>query len=270
MKKLSASSLSTYLESPRKFYWSHVNRLVPLMPSAGNFDHDKIAGTLWSDFVDRFYKGVPEPDNRAAMLNGWFEQTGGWCPPKAQEKLTEALNTWATIYYQTYDPSDGVRTSAGSEKFVENDRFIGYLDGISDDGILHEVKSTSRSKQISEQLWKVQSSLQVKLYCVLTQAEGIRIEFAWKDTPHAIYRSEPIPCSAEMRKEWEQQLNALADRIYSLGDDPNNYPCHPDGCCIMTKNFVSICEYQALCDGGLNEFTQIAYKEKQSRKFVNG
>jgi len=266
MKKLSASALSCYLDSPRKFYWSYVQRIEPIMPSVATFDHDKICGTIWSEFVDRFYKGIDEAKNRMVMLTDWHERTDGWCSPKAQEKLTEALNSWATAYYQLYSHDDGVRTGAGSEKFVENDRFLGFLDGISDDRILHEVKSTSRSKAISEQLWKVQNSLQVKLYCVLAQAEGIRIEFAWKDSPHGIYRSEPIPVTAEQRKEWEVQLNTLADHIYSLGDDPAKYPCHPDGCCIVTKNFLSMCQFQTLCEMGYNDFTKVAYTERKSTR----
>ncbi len=270
MKKLSASALSCYLESPRKFYWSYVHRLEPLMPSVGNFDHDKIAGTLWSEFVDRFYKGIDEAANRGKMLNDFSTKTDGWCPPKSQEKLVDAMNAWATAYYQLYNKEDGVRDAIGSEKFVENDRFLGYLDGIGPDGILHEVKSTSRSKQISEQLWKVQNSIQVKLYTVLSQATGIRIEFAWKDAPHGIYRAEPIPVTPEQRATWESQLNSLADYIYSLGDDPNKYPCHPDGCCITTKNFVSICEFQSLCDYGLNDITAVAYKSRKSTRQIQG
>lgn len=265
MNKLSASALSCYLESPRRFYWQYVKRLEPLMPSTSNFDHDKICGTLWSEFVDRFYKTtMSEQENLGKLIADFKDQTDGWCGYKSQEKLTEAMTSWASTYYQMFDPKDGVRN--GSEKFVENDRFLGYLDGLSHDLVLHEVKSTSRSKQISEQLWKVQNSLQVKLYAVLSQATGIRIEFAWKDAPYGIYRSEVKEVTPEQRQEWTQQLNSLADYIYSLGDDPNNYPCHSDGCCITTKNFVSVCEYQALCDMGLNEYTKVGYKERINRR----
>jgi hypothetical protein len=275
--KLSASALSCYLESPRRFYWQYIKRLEPLMPSTSNFDHDKIAGSLWSEFVDRFYKsgkpdkdgygGITEAENIGKLIHDFREQTDGWCGPKVQERLTEAMLSWGGSYYQLFDPSDGCRN--GSEKFMENDRFLGYLDGLSHDLILHEVKSTSRSKQISEQLWKVQNSLQVKLYCVLAEATGIRIEFAWKDAPYGIYRSEVKEVTPEQRKSWEQQLNALADHIYSLGDDPDNYACHSDGCCITTKNFVSVCEYQALCDYGLNEITACGYKHRTNRRVIN-
>jgi hypothetical protein len=142
------------------------------------------------------------------------------------------------------------------------------LDGLSDDGIVHEVKSTSRSPQLAGQLWKVQNSTQVKLYCVLANASGICIEFAFKDAPYALFRGPQTLISKEQLAEWEQSLNSLADYIYSLGDDPNNYPCHPDGCCLVTKGITSMCQYETLCDMGLNDYTKIAYKTKTRREPV--
>ena len=245
------------------FYWRHIARLEPISPSMSSFDHDKTCGILWAEFVDRFYKGVEDKPNTEAMLSDWAEQTHGWVSDNASNKLIAAMTAWAGLYYQLFDPADGVRVE--SEKLVENDRFLGYLDGLSADGIVHEVKSTSRSKQISEQLWKVQDSIQVKLYCVLAKAQGIRIEFAWKDPPHGIWRSEIKEISEEKRSQWEQELNALADAIYKLSDDPNNFPCHTDSCCITSKNFVSICPYQALCVDGLTDITTIAYKTRKRR-----
>jgi len=235
------------------------------MVSVGTFDHDRICGSLFAAFVDRFYKGEPEQENVSKMLAAWDEETHGWVPDAAKKRLTDAMTAWATIYYQRFNPKDGVRN--GSEKLVENDTFLGYLDGLSpDEKIIHEVKSTSRAKQTSEQLWKVQHSLQVRLYAVLTKAEGVLIEFAYKDTPHDIFRAPVMEITEAERVGWEAGFNKLAAYIHSLGDDINNYPCNPDGCCITTRNFVSMCKYQSLCDLGFNEFTQIAYKNRESRK----
>ena len=263
--KLSASALSCFLESPKAYYWRYHARLEPLALSTSNFDHDKICGILWADWVDKFYKSVPEADNTKRMLSEWDSQTDGWVGKTTKDKLTEAMKTWASLYHERYSPKDGIRN--GSEKFVENERFLGYLDGLSHDGkIIHEVKSTSRAKSVSEQLWVVQNSLQVKLYAILTGADGILIEFAWKDLPHDIWRSEMLKISKEQRTGWEKELNALADKIYSLGEDENNYPCHPQGCCIVSKGFTSICGYQSLCCKVIG--AEISFKEK-SRRVAN-
>lgn len=264
-KKLSASAISLFLKSPKAYYWRHVHQLEFAVKSVASFDHDKILGSIWSSAVDRFYKGVPEKENVALTLREWHEQTDGWVPPKTQERYTAALENWLTVYHQEFHPKDGVRN--GSEKFVENDRFIGYLDGLSHDGrIIHECKSTSRSPQIAEQLWKVQHSIQVKLYAILTGAEGVVIEFAWKDSPYGIFRAPVMDISADDRTAWEQELNTVADMIYSLGDDPNNYPCHTDGCCLVTKGYVGMCPFTALCENGYNEHTKIMYQPKQNRR----
>ena len=143
---------------------------------------------------------------------------------------------------------------------------MAYLDGLSHERVVHEVKSTSRAPQLAEQILKVQTSTQVKLYCVMAKATGICIEFAFKDTPYQIFRGPVVPVTTEQLAIWGQGLNALADRILSLGDDPNNYPCHPDGCCLITKNIVSLCQYQALCLDGVTEATRIAYKPREHRK----
>ena len=132
--------------------------------------------------------------------------------------------------------------------------------------MVHEVKSTSRAKSVAEQVWKFDNSIQIKLYCVLAKATGFRLEFAWKDPPFGIFRCPITEVSEAKRKGWEQELNTLADFITSLGDDPNNYPCNPNGCCIVTKGFVGMCANQSLCDMGLTEFTKIAFKEKKQRE----
>lgn len=262
--KLSATSLSTFLQSPKKYYWRYIARVEPIQMSVASYDHDKLCGIIWAQFVDRFYKGATEQDNTNQTMNDWFEQTDGWVPEKARDRLTQALTSWASAYYQMFRSDDGVRN--GSELHLENDRFVAYLDGLSHERVVHEVKSTSRSPQLAGQLWKVQNSVQVKLYSVMAEATGIQIEFAFKDVPHKIFRGPVIPVTAEQRKGWEQELNSLADYIYSLGDDINNYVCHPDECCLVTKGITSMCQYEMLCENGLNEITKTGFKLKERRK----
>jgi hypothetical protein len=262
--KLSASALNTFLKSPKSFYWRYKAKLEPIQQSVATYDHDKLCGILWAQFVDRFYRGTGERNNTQVTLNDWYEQTDGWVPEKARDRLTKALETWASQYYQMFTPEDGCRN--GSELHLENDRFQAYLDGLSHDKVVHEVKSTSRSPVLSGQLWKVQNSIQVKLYCVMAEATGICIEFAFKDTPYALFRGPVLEVTEAQRKGWEKELNGLADYIYSLGDDINNYPCHPDGCCLVTKGITSMCQYEPLCTDGLTDVTKIAYKNKERRK----
>jgi len=265
-RKISASGLGTFLRSPKSFYWRYIANLEPIQPSVITYDHDKLAGVVWAEFVDRFYQGINEATNTKQMLADWNEQTDGWVPEKAKERLTKALESWAATYYQMFNPKDGCRLPDKSELKVENDRFLGYLDGLGEGDIIHEVKSTSRSPQLAGQLWKVQNSIQVKLYAVLTKANGAVIEFAWKDTPYQIFRAPAILFTEEQRQGWEQELNALADYITSLGDDIHNYVCNPDQCCLVTKGVTSMCQYEALCDMGFNKATGIAYKTKERRK----
>ena len=261
-RKLSASALSAFLKSPKGYYWSYVARLEPIQPSVGTYDHDKLCGILWAEFVDRFYKGVPEGQNLTQTLTDWNDKTDGWVPEKPRAKLTGALEAWGAQYYQMFSPDDGCRN--GSELHLENERFVAYLDGLSPERVVHEVKSTSRAPQLSEQFLKVQTSIQVKLYCVLAEATGICIEFAFKDSPYQIVRGPIVPVTAEQRAGWEQELNALADAIISLGTDPHNYPCHPDGCTIMTKNFVGQCPFSALCQD--IEGAEIGFAPRKHRK----
>lgn len=264
--KLSPSALNTFLKSPKQFYWRYIAKLEPVQASVATYDHDKLAGVLWAEFVNRFYNGVEEKKNTNVLISDWLQQTEGWVPFKAQDKLTKALEAWAANYYQMFNPEDGARGKGKSELYLENDRFLGYLDGLSDDGVVHEVKSTSRSPQLMGQLWKVQNSIQVKTYCVLAKATGVVIEFAFKDSPYQLFRGPVTPISEEQRNGWEQELNALHDRIVSLGDDINNYPCHPDGCCLTTKGVTSMCSYESLCDMGLTDITKLGYKAKSRRE----
>jgi hypothetical protein len=264
--KLSASAINTFLKSPKAYYWTYIARLMPIQQSVATYDHDKICGIIWAEAVNRFYSGISEKENVKQTLDDWFQQTDGWVPDKARDRLTKALETWCSSYYQMFNPEDGVRGKGKSELFLENDRFLGYLDGLSDEGVVHEVKSTSRSPQLAGQLWKVQHSIQVKLYCILAKATGIRIEFAFKDSPYALFRGPETPITPEQLANWEQELNTLADKIYSLGDDPNNYPCHPDGCCLVTKGITSMCQFELLCEEGITEITKMGFKEKTRRK----
>mgnify|MGYP001575203498 CR=1 FL=1 len=262
-RKLSASAINCFLKSPKQFYWRYKANLEPINISVGSFSHDALAGSLWAAAVDRFYKGVGETENTKQLLTEWQEQTQGWVPDRLRNPLTDALAAWMGIYYQLFDPKDGVRN--GSEKRVENDRFVGYLDGLDHTGkIVHECKSTSRSPQIAEQVWRTANSVQVKLYAVLTQADGIRLEYAWKDQPYAIYRCDIIPVTVGQRKAWESELTAIADAIEALGDNPENFVCHPDGCCIFSKRFASVCGYSALCSGLPG--AEIGFKQRESNR----
>lgn len=264
MRKLSASALSTFLKSPKQFYWRYIARLEPIQQSAVNFDHDKLFGVLWAEYVDRFYKNVGEKENIDQTLQAWLDKTDGWVPDKQRDTKTKALETLMPQYYQMFNPYDGARGEGKSELWVEDDKFVGKLDGLSDENIIHEVKSTSRCPSLTEQLWKVSHSIQVKLYSVLANAEGYCIEFAFKDTPYQIFRGPVEMVSDTQKRLWKQELDALADRIYSLGDDPNNYPCHPDGCCMTTRYMVAPCQYEALCDG--TEGAEIAYRVRPEHK----
>lgn len=262
--KLSASALSLFLKSPKAYFWRYKAKLEPVQMSVATYDHDKLCGTIWAQFVDRFYKGVSERENGSQAMQDWLEQTDGWVPEKARERLTKALEAWGAQYYQMFRADDGCRN--GSELHLENDRFIAYLDGLSHDRVVHEVKSTSRSPNMSEQMLKVQTSIQVKLYSVMSEATGICIEFAFKDSPYQVVRGPVVPVTLEQRLGWEHELNTLADAIYAMGDDEHNYPCHTDGCTIITKNFVGSCPYQMLCLDGITEVTQMGYKAKAHRK----
>ena len=261
--KLSPSSLSCFLESPKAYYWRYIAKLEPVSYSVMTYDHDKICGILWAEYVDRFYKRVPEEENTKLLFEAWDEQTAGWVPPKFKERLTEALKWWASQYPQMFSPEDGIRN--GSEKHLENERFHGYLDGLSHDGkIIHEVKSTSRGKSVGEQLLKFQLSLQVKLYAVLAKATGVIIEMAYKDTPYSIFRAPIYEFTEEQVMAWEQSFNKMADYIYSLGDNEANYLCYADNCSLITKNYVGICQYQSLCLS--IQGAEISFKPKEHRK----
>ena len=264
--KLSASGISTFLKSPKQYYYRYVKQIEPSQPQVATFDHDKLLGILWAAYVDRFYKGMGEAENARMAMDAWMNGTEGWVPEKARLKLTTALENLMPQYYQQFNPQDGCRTATGSELQLENDTFLGILDGLSEDGVVHEVKTTSRSPQLSEQLWKIQHSIQVKLYCVLADAVGHCIEIGFKDPPHAILRAPVVIVSTAEKTAWAQELEALAERIHSLGDDHNNYPCHTDNCCIVSRYMVSMCPYSVLCDESADSETMgILFKKRERR-----
>src|SRR3990167_2650914 len=120
--KLSASALSTFLKSPKSYYWRYKARLEPIQQSVATYDHDKLCGIIWAQFVDRFYRGFSEESNTKTTMSDWLEQTEGWVPEKASDRLTKALESWSASYYQMFNPKDGCRN--GSELFLENDRFV--------------------------------------------------------------------------------------------------------------------------------------------------
>ena len=234
--------------------------------SMGSYDDDRIFGTCWAEFVDRFYKGVSESENVTKTLACWNEQVEGWCHGKKRDNLDKAMSTLMPSYYQMFSPTDGCRAPDKSELWLENDRFHGKLDGLSDEGIIHEVKTTSRAQSTSEQLWKVQNSVQIKVYAVLAKAKGVQIEFGYKDAPHALFRGPIREITEDERALWEQELLAIAEDIDDRGDDPYNYLCHPDGCCYTGKWSTNMCSYQILCDAGYTEETQIFYKTREERR----
>lgn len=261
--KLSASALSTYLKSPKAYYMRYIRRLDPIAQSVANFDEAKLVGVLWSEWVDRFYKGVEEDKNTDLMLDKWTEQSNGWVPDKTSSKLVLAMESWATEYCTKFSPDDGVRN--GSEKLVENERFLGYVDGLSHDGLtLHENKTTSRAMSMSDQLLKYQMSLQIKLYAVLTGATGVILDIAFKDPPYGVYRAPRYAFKEGEVAAWEKGLNKLADFIYGLGDDPDNFPCFGDNCSLISRGMNSVCAYQPLCLG--IEGAEICFKPKEHRK----
>jgi hypothetical protein len=264
-RKLSATGISTFLDSPKRYYWRYIMGLAPITLSVSSYDHDRIFGTIWASFVDRFYKGTTEEGNIQATFAEWHDQTD-WCPEKPKEKLTKALEALTSKYYENFSPDDGCRHPDKSELWLENDRFCGKLDGLSEEGIIHEVKSTSRAQSVNEQLWKVQNSLQVRLYAVLAKAQGSCIEFAYKDPPHGLFRGPVVMYEPDQIALWEQEFNKIADDIDSRGDDPYNYLCNPDGCCIVSKYTTSMCAYQLLCEQGITDDTSIFYRTREERK----
>ena len=251
--KLTASALSAFLRSPKSFYWAYLHqnaRGVEPLPNMKDYAHDLVFGQLWGEFVTYFYANTGMPQDFQLM---WKTRTNGWVDAKTQEQYANVLQALMLSYLQQFSPTDGVRTPESSERRYENDRFYGFIDGISDDGILHECKTAKRAMRLDEQLWQVQNSIQIKLYVVLTQAAGVCIEFAYKDAPCSVFRTPIVHFNGEQRDKWQWELNSLADGIAlmterSLKLGHMAFPCHPSGCTINTKNFTGTCKYRMLCD----------------------
>jgi len=261
--KLSPSGIVDYLRSPKYYYWSRVYNngegLEPLEPSVERYDHDKIFGQVWAAFVWRFYLGVFSEDNLLQAREEWYEMTQGWVPEQIRARYSGMLNNLAADYYTQFSQVDGARTQ--SEVWYENDFLRGRVDGINSANIVHEVKTTRRSLQLAEQLWKVENSIQVKSYAVLAKAEGVQIEFAFKDAPQVSYRAPVRAINRIERFRWESELRLLAADIEARGGAIESYTCNPDGCCFVSKNFVRMCPYKPLCDGNMD-----ALKEFKPRR----
>ena len=267
MRKLSATALSTFLRSPKKFYWQYVYKgvgLEPLAQSVTTYDHDKLFGVIWASFTDRFYKGMGEVENTSIAVKSWAEDTQGWVPYKTQQSYEKILIALATDYYTQFSPTDGARTSEQSEMKVEDDLLLGFLDGLSADGVIHEVKSTSRSQRLDDQLWKFQQSIQAKVYLALAETNKIRFEFAYKDAPVQTQRMQTVEFPSEKVAGWAKGIRKLAEVIYSLGDDPDNYVCAGDSCSIVSKRWSGMCPFQALCEG--LEGAESLYQLRKERK----
>lgn len=252
--KLSASAITAFLHSPKSFYWQYLHQgtgVSSVSRSVATFDHDLCFGSRWAEFVHAFYQEAM-PEDFEAIRGDLHRDFLGWVPEKLTTTYLDAFSACQNSYFSQFSPTDGCRTPATSELRVENDRFVGRLDGISADGIIHECKATRRSPNLDTQLWKVENSLQIKLYAVLTQAEGVRIEFAYKDSPCAVYRAPVKAITATMRAKWQLELESIYCAIASMIDiDPGDgsaFPCSPEGCTIVTKNFAGACPWRLLCD----------------------
>ena len=250
-RKYSPSALTTFLESPRRYHYRYILGLEPLVLTQQGYGHDLRWGTVWASFVERFYNRVPEKENRAATADEWLAAIDQiqWLPSgeKVQLQYSEALLKLVDLYYSRYSPDDGVRLK--SELYLENDFLYGTLDGLGEGNIIHECKGTKRAKSLDAQHKKYLFSIQTKCYAVLTQAKGIRIELAFKDAPYDILRYDTVDVTAEMLAQWERELRDLCSGI----DQMESFPCHPQGCAIVSPRFVSECEWQPLCDGQISE-----------------
>lgn len=254
--KLSASAITAFLRSPKAFYWQYLHQgsgVSSIGKSVVTFDHDLCFGSRWAEFVDKFYQNGALQEPYIQLR----DDLTGWVPDKTLTTYMDAFNSLMNSYYTQFSPSDGCRTPETSELRVESDRFVGRLDGISADGIIHECKATSRAPSLDAQLWKVENSIQVKLYAVLTQAEGVRIEFAYKDSPCVVYRAPIKRITLQMRHNWGSELVSISEAIsgmIALSESfrPERrhlaFPCSPDGCTIVTKRFVGSCPWKLLCD----------------------
>ena len=255
MSKLSYSAIADFLKSPAYYWWRHkyvhpehpgTRGIIPLDLSMTRFDHDRIFGQVWATFVHRFYAGVEFHVNAEQSHALWATEASGWLDGREFKRLDNALTNLMLDYNLRFSADDGVRTPDTSEMWLENDTFCARLDGLSADGIIHECKATKHAVSLTAQLDKYRYSLQAQLYAVLTDAKGIRIELAFKDEPHEVYRDQVVPYKREQVEQWRIGLNSLAQAIERVGD---TFPCHSEGCNIVSKRYASLCPYQTLCQG---------------------
>jgi len=305
--KLTASAISAYLESPKSFYWRYVHRqpgaafagVEPSQPSQAAFDHDLLIGTCWAEFVDAFYKAKDKTslDSLTNALTGphqkFLDKSQGWLSEKVRQQYSAAFIGCMNSYFAQFSPGDGARYQGevdmahvvnqvggadgyGSELVLENDRFRGTLDGLSHDGIIHECKMTSRAPSTEIQLWRIENSIQIKLYAVLAKAKGVRVEFAYKDAPNVVWRAPVREITDGTREMWQTELESLGDSILDVVDQAQfsesvngpmahrYFPCHPNGCTLVTKRFVGQCPYKLLCDG--DPAAPHFYKERDNER----
>ena len=247
--------MSAFLESPKRMYWEYLHKgtgLSARQPSVASFDHDLMFGSRWAEFVHDFYTGAEDRGDLDLR-----QDLAGWVPDKLYDTYCNTFNALRSNYYACFRPDDGVRTPQTSELRLESERFVARLDGLSADGIIHECKATSRAPSLDMQLWKVENSIQVKLYAVLAKAEGVRIEFAYKDAPQVVFRAPVKRITSQQRDAWSAELYSLADAIDAMiqrseqwadtSEQQYAFPCHTD-CTLVTKRYVGACKWQPLCD----------------------
>lgn len=264
--KLSPSAITTFFDSPAKFYWRYLYQgrgLESLEKSEQNYDHDLVVGGAWSAFVHRFYQGMLLEENRDATLAEWMKGSEGWVSPKVRGQYTDVLSTLAEKYYTKFSPDDGVR-SLMSEQEVSNELFYGTPDGVSSEKVIHECKLTTRAKSLTAQYEiKYLHSIQIKVYAVILQATGACIELAFKDNPPEIIRMPVEPIAKETLDKWSAELAELHSAITNM----KLYPCNPAGCSIVGKYSLSLCPFKGLCDGKILE-SEIAqyYKLRENNR----
>ena len=252
VRKLSPSAITTFFDSPAKYAYRYLYKdvgLEALEKNEQNYDHDLIAGSLWSAFVHNFYRGMSIEGNSDTLLAEWMKQTEGWLSAKTRGQYTDALSALTEKYYEKFSADDGMR-SAMSEQEVSNEHFYGTPDGYSTEGIIHECKLTTRAKSLSAQFEvKYLHSIQIKVYAVILQAKGVVIELAFKDKPQEILRMPMEPITKEMLDKWQAELVDLHSAITNM----KLYACNPAGCSIVGKYSISLCPFQPLCEGKISE-----------------
>ena len=254
---LSPTAISCYLKSPKLFYWQYVRNIVPKELSADRYDHDKIFGNIWSEYVDGFYK--KRADILELAVARWRVETEGWLATKERGSYEKSLLALANCYQNSYNPDDGMR-SQGSELELKTNDWHVVLDGLGDGHVIHECKATSRAQSLKEQVWKYQNSIQARMYAVVTDAAGIVIELAFKDSPHQVFRAPIREFTTEEKLRWLNEFTDLRNEIFRPERD---YVCNVEACGFTSKYRTSICPYRELCEGS-DDITN--YKQRKRRE----